>query len=110
MKEIVVKISVDGKDLKLLYFDDAPVLDLGSYSITRASHVRFDEADQKWYVHVINPNGTEKRLDLGFVRRADAIDFEIEHLQASLMHDPSFADAMFPQAAKGRMALPGGGA
>ena len=97
-KEIVLKVSADGKDIKLLYFDDAPIRDLGSYSITRASHVRFDEKHQGWRVHVIQPSGKEVPIAGFFKNRAAAIDYEIEVLQKSLFNDPEFVDSMFLQA------------
>lgn len=95
MGEMVIKISPDGKTAVLLHSDTHPLIGEGRQELARASNVLFDEEDQLWYVHENVPKGGTFRHDPGFVRRADAIEFEVNMLNWRLEHLPDSVDAVF---------------
>ena len=76
--ESTIKIEANG-DLKFLYHDDHPCLEMGSdLDIQRASNVRYVAG--LWYVFMLDG----VRLPQGHKRRADAIQYEIDFLEALL--------------------------
>ena len=93
MKTAVIKISPDGKTAVSLYSDTHPLDGIGRKSLVRASNVLFDEQSQKWYMHEETVDGGDFRHDPGFVKREDAIQFEIAVLERRLEHNPEQVDA-----------------
>jgi len=97
--EYTIRITPQG-EVQCLYEEGNPIFEmpeLGRKKIVRASDVRFDEDEQKWFVYVQTPKGTEKRLSDGFEKRSEAIQWEIEHLNAVLTELPATVDALFRQ-------------
>jgi len=84
MRELVIKVSPDGKTVMFLYMDQHPALGLGKLEVQRASNVRFDPVDQRWRVYICRDDGSEYAWPGAFVNRGEAIDCEIDILQAKL--------------------------
>lgn len=82
--DFTLRISPDGKDIMMLYSDENPLVSLGGKRVLRASHVRFDEEDQLWYIFERLPDGFEQTWETGFVKRSDAIRHEISVLEEKL--------------------------
>ena len=99
-KEIVLKISPDGKEVIFLYSDGMidTLGDMGTVKVMRASNVRFDEKDQMWKVYIINDDGTEQLVPkVQFKHRKDAIDFEIDVLQKLLKENSEAVNQLFKE-------------
>ena len=60
----------------------------GNKKITRASHVEFDEKEQRWYIDLIQKDRSLKRFSARFLERADAIKKEIE-INNDLLRPPA---------------------
>lgn len=81
MRELVLKISPDGKDVVSLFSEVFPVGFLGIVNITRATDVRFDNECGKWEIYIIQ----ERRvLPEKFTKRSEAIEHEVEYLNERL--------------------------
>lgn len=82
-----IKVEANG-DLTFLYHDDHPCLGMGKLDVKRASNVRYNSSDGLWYVFLIDPLKSdlldEVSLPKGHKRRADAIQYEINFLEAEL--------------------------
>jgi hypothetical protein len=78
----VVKISSDGLSVRGLHTD--VLVGLGSQSVTRASHVEFDDGHEKWLIRMAVGEEAGKTLKQRFDRRDEAIKAEIEFLNESL--------------------------
>lgn len=90
----LIVITKEGT-VRFLYEDDHPLLSLGDVQIVRASDVRFDNKAKRWFMHEKKTDGSERRQGEGFIRRKDAIAFEIEVLEKRLEVDPMSVDRMF---------------
>ena len=68
-------------DSQCLYTDNIDLRKLGELTVTRASNVEFDATNRTWSVRLVE---TGKIIGDGFIKRKDAIDFEIEYLNDTL--------------------------
>jgi hypothetical protein len=80
MKEKIIIISPDG-EIKTIYNDELQEMDLGALSVKRASNVEFDEDSQKW--RIVDAE-TDSLIGVGFDKRSDAIDYEVQFLNGRL--------------------------
>lgn len=86
--EFTTRISPNGKEVLMLYYDDDPLMGLGGHKqVVRASNVRFDEDKQLWYVFERMPDGSEEKWPIGFAKRSDAIQCEIKMLEVRLVRE-----------------------
>ena len=93
-KELTIRISKEG-EVFFMYDDDSLLREFGFIQITRASNIRWDEEEQKWYVWVISPEGTEVKTKVAFEERRDAIQAEIDVLDSMLIAPESKVGNMF---------------
>lgn len=77
---MILRVDLTEGTLKTLWSDDLPLDDLGRLTVTRASVVEFDAADQAWYVAL--PEGPV--IARGFKARADALEWERTWADATL--------------------------
>lgn len=85
MKSFKILISKDGSSVTNIYSDKIDMSDIGRLSIRRATEVKFSNEDQKWQVISLPPIfDSVKILATGFNARQDAIDWEINYLNANL--------------------------
>jgi hypothetical protein len=89
MKERIIRIMPNG-DVIGIYDDKFPLRDQGKVSVERASNVLWDEAEQKWFVHLNMPSGKTMMLRPGFTDRADAIAYEVAQLEWILENKAGF--------------------
>ena len=81
LRELVFRISPDGKQVVSLYSDALNLLKHGQAQVVRATDVFFDEEVQKWRVNVFGAG----ILKEAFGRREDAIAYETEVLNRLLL-------------------------
>lgn len=81
MRELVLKISSDGKDVVSLFSEALPIDFLGPVNIVRATDVRFNNDYKKWEIFLIQEG---RVLPDRFARRSEAIDYEVEYLNERL--------------------------
>ena len=80
-KETTIKIMPDGTTFFI--YDENVQIDGAHLEMRRASTVDFDEQEQKWFV-TIHQQDKPVRLETGFSKRSDAIDYEVQMLTAML--------------------------
>jgi len=90
-----LRISPDGTQVTSLYDEEkfsskAP----GIKTIVRASDVKFNNEKGKWYVHQFLPGKRRLVHPQGFIKRKDAIAFEVKLLGKLLMENPSSVNAL----------------
>lgn len=82
-KASVKILLIEGNgDLKCLWTDKIPLTNLGAVSVERASNVEFDSTNGTWFVKLA---GTDEIIGKGYTKRKDAIDFEVEYLNKTLL-------------------------
>lgn len=74
-----IRLNKDGS-VQCLYRDTLPFIGGEKLEIYRASHVEYNIQRQCW--EILTPNGNF--VEGGFLKRQDAIDREIEMLEATL--------------------------
>ena len=79
--DILIRIDIGDGTAKTLWTDAIDLPALGTASVTRASHVEFDAAEQAWFV--AEPDG--RRVKGGFSKRAEALAWEHEWANGNLM-------------------------
>lgn len=103
-QEHVIRINPDGSIISL-YNDDSLIRQIpGSKEVTRASTVEYDPRIDKWVLYLNKEDGSRESLlapGIGFVRREDAISFEVDFLDQllSMGFDPG---KVFDAAQKGK--------
>jgi hypothetical protein len=74
-----LNVTIEGGMLRCIYSDAAlPLMALGKASVTRASHVEFDNARQHWFADM-RPVGGEVLAP--FTTREEALATEVKWLQ-----------------------------
>lgn len=81
MNEIVIQIDMNKGVMKTLWTDELPLEEFGVLRVTRASNVEFDDSAQAWFV--ATPDGV--KIAEGFIRRSDALAWEHEWANQSLL-------------------------
>lgn len=77
MTEHVIDFNTDG-GVESLYSNDVDIGHLGKQTMTRASHVLFNEGTQLWDVEPVGYNKADLPMQYsGFATYKDAVDFEI---------------------------------
>lgn len=93
--EKIIRISPEG-DLYFLTHGDDDLLELGDAEIVRASHVRFDNDQKKWFVYLrLHSSELELKLRPGHTTRRAALDQEVEVCQNILEKRLEDVEAMF---------------
>jgi len=95
-QEYAVKITPDGA-VFFMYSDDHDLFtmeELETIEVHRASDVRFDNEISRWVIYAKQPDGSEKRLEGTYHKRADAIRAEIDFLEQRL-GDPEYVESFF---------------
>ena len=80
MPDTQILIKKNG-DLQCLYTDNVDLRKLGKLEVTRASNVEFDSTNGTWSVRLVE---TGKIIGSGFIKRKDAINYEIDYLNSTL--------------------------
>ena len=81
MSEHVFRINVSTGVMKTLWTDELDLASFGTLTVTRASNVEFSPERQAWFVAL--PSG--EKIAEGFVRRIDALAFERDWANQSLL-------------------------
>lgn len=92
--EKIIRISPEG-DIYFLTHGDDYLLDLGDVEIVRASHVRFDNDQKKWFVYLRLHNGMELKMRPGYKHRQDALGQEVGLCENILLKRPEDVEKMF---------------
>ena len=80
MPSVQLLVKKNG-DIQCLYTDSLPLRELGKMTVARASNVEFDTTNGTWSVKLVE---TGEIIGSGFIKRKDAIDFEIDYLNGTL--------------------------
>lgn len=82
-------VSPDGSTFKHIYNDNLLRMDkqIGEVRVERASHVEFDNEDQRWRIRVIDKFHNETLLPARFSERESALAFEVRWLEEHCLHE-----------------------
>lgn len=90
----LLRIEPDGQQVTILFHDQSPLMKIGKPTIIRASHVKFDNNEKKWFVYLRQSNGKETKIMPGFTERRAAINYEISECEEMLKTDPIIVQDM----------------
>lgn len=96
-QEQVIIISPKG-ELTFLTHGDDDLLGAGDTRIVRASHIRFSNTEQLWFVYIRFCSGKEEKLRPGFEGRKAALAKEVEVCNAMLCESPHLVGAVIRSA------------